>query len=150
MDDPSLVDSIKNLDAEIEQSFSEQQKQQRQSLFERLENYKYDEILIYKSSKLKQEETTANYTSSEYIGVSPSGYAWQIGVMLESKMVNLCQVADPETGSQIYDSTLIQNKGFKVKVNKNYSKAHLLAILLEKSFVNIVNDFKLAHKGMKL
>ena len=57
--------------------------------------------------------------------------------MIDSEKIYLCTTDDPYQAALLYDIVIIQAKGLSSKINFNYSKEELLAILFEKSIVQI-------------
>lgn len=57
--------------------------------------------------------------------------------MIDSEKIYLCTTDDPRQAAQLYDYVIIQAKGLGSKINFNYSKAELLAVLFEKSIVQV-------------
>lgn len=78
----------------------------------------------------KRKEKTMVSRGSLYRGVSANCRGWQIILMVETRKVYLCCCSDQETAARIYDLVIIQTKGMG-KVNFNYTKAELFAILFE-------------------
>lgn len=54
-------------------------------------------------------------------------------LMIDQEKIYLCSIEDPYRAAQLYDITVIQAKGFSSKLNFNYSKIKLLAMLMLKS-----------------
>jgi len=60
--------------------------------------------------------------------------------MIETQKVYLCNTEDPVIAARLYDIAVIQTRGLKAKVNFDYNKAQLLAILLQESLLKIKDD----------
>ena len=57
--------------------------------------------------------------------------------MIDSEKIYLCTTDDPYQAALLYDIVIIQAKGLSSKINFDYSKTELLAILFEKSIVQV-------------
>ena len=60
--------------------------------------------------------------------------------MIDTEKIYLCTTNDPDQAAQLYDVTIIQAKGLSSKINFKYSKDELLAILFEKSIVQVKKE----------
>ena len=60
--------------------------------------------------------------------------------MIETQKVYLCNTEDPVIAARLYDIAVIQTRGLKAKVNFDYNKAQILAILLQESLLKIKDD----------
>lgn len=60
--------------------------------------------------------------------------------MIETQKVYLCNTEDPNIAARLYDIAVIQTRGLKAKVNFDYTKAQILAILLQESLLKIKDD----------
>ena len=60
--------------------------------------------------------------------------------MIETQKVYLCNTEDPVIAARLYDIAVIQTRGLKAKVNFDYTKAQILAILLQESLLKIKDD----------
>lgn len=66
--------------------------------------------------------------------------------MIDSEKIYLCTSDDPYQAALLYDIVIIQAKGLNSKINFNYTKEELLAILFEKSIVQIKKQKVLRDK----
>lgn len=57
--------------------------------------------------------------------------------MIESEQIYLGNFTDEEYAAKIYDIVTIQNKCLEESLNFSYTKAEILAILFEKSLVQL-------------
>ena len=60
--------------------------------------------------------------------------------MIDQEKVYLCSMPKEKLAASLYDVSLVQAKCLKARVNFDYSKAHILAILFEKSIVGIKKE----------
>lgn len=94
-----------------------------------------NDVVLFKFKKIPGVSKFAKSRGSIYRGVSVNCRQWQSILMVESQKVYLCSTHDIHTAARLYDLAAIQTKGF-TKVNFDYTKAHLIAILFENSIIN--------------
>jgi len=58
-------------------------------------------------------------------------------MMIDQEKIYLGTLEDPEKAAFLYDMAIIQAKGLDSKVNYNYNKLQVLAMLFEPSIVEI-------------
>ena len=51
--------------------------------------------------------------------------------------IYLCQLKDEKMAAKLYDYVMIQNRGLNSRLNFSYTKAELLAILINRSVLEI-------------
>ena len=88
----------------------------------------------------KQKTHFARDRGSKYRGVTQNGGKWQVLFTIDQEYIYLCCSSKERYAASLYDISMIQAKGMKAITNFNYSKAHLLAILYEKSIVAMRKD----------
>lgn len=74
---------------------------------------------------------------SKYRGVTLNGDKWQVLFTILEEYIYLCSTPNEKQAATLYDISMIQNRGLKALVSMEYSKAHLLGILFEKSLVHM-------------
>ena len=91
----------------------------------------------YDKKHHKVDESDIAFRGSEYRGVSKNGKSWQVFIIADKQILHVGKLRDPLLGAFIYDIATIQTKGLKSRINFNYTKSELLAILNIGSFMNI-------------
>jgi hypothetical protein len=61
--------------------------------------------------------------------------------MIENEKLYMGSAMKIENAAMLYDITLVQAKGLRARTNFRYTRAHVLAILLNPSVVKIRKDF---------
>ena len=70
--------------------------------------------------------------------MSQNGKAWQVTLMVDNQKTYLGIFDDAHLAACIYDIAIIQSKGLaSTKVNFEYNKTEILAMLFERSIINI-------------
>ena len=92
-----------------------------------------DKKLLISAQKINHGKFHNKYRGSLYRGVSRNGKSWQILIMIDSEKIYLCTTDNPHQAAILYDYVIIQAKGLGSKINFEYTKLDLLAILFEKS-----------------
>ena len=64
--------------------------------------------------------------------------------MIDGEKIYLCCTESPAKAAVLYDQVIIQAKGLGSKLNFNYTKAELLAVLFQRSIVQVK---KLRHEA---
>ena len=60
--------------------------------------------------------------------------------MIDSKLIYLCTADSSHQAAQLYNAMIIQAKGLGTRLNFSYIKSELLAILFQKSIVQMKID----------
>ena len=98
---------------------------------------KMEETVIYHTNKVHHNKFHSEFRGSRYRGVSINGKCWQVLIMIDQRKIYLCSTHDVDRAARLYDLAIIQSKGLGSKINFDYNKAQLLAILFEPSIVEM-------------
>lgn len=96
-----------------------------------------DSIVLKGSPKVNHGKSSEQYRGSIFRGVSRNGRSWQVLIMIETEKIYLCTTENPHLAALLYDIVIIQCKGKQAKVNFNYTKKELLAILFTESLIEV-------------
>ena len=99
-----------------------------------------DELAVLSARKVNHGKFSDRYRGSLYRGVSKNGKAWQILIMIDNEKIYLCIMDNPRQAAVLYDYVIVQAKGLAAKLNSNYSRAELLAVLFQRSIVQIKKE----------
>lgn len=106
-----------------------------------------ENMVLMSARKVNHGKFSDRYRGSLYRGVSRNGRTWQVLIMIDNEKIYLCSIENPHQAALLYDYVIIQAKGLSSKINFCYTKAQLLAILFQKSLVQVKKQRKQIEKS---
>ena len=103
-----------------------------------------DKIVIKGKKRYITRTLFQNQISSgeQYLGVFNNICHVQVMARVDNRNLYFGQCEDPQLAAFMYDIIKIQSEGMSAKVNFEYNRLQLLAILFEQSLVQIRDEFQ--------
>ena len=106
-------------------------------------------VYVEPSEKFRHKDPHPAFRGTDYRGVSSNGSKWQVMQMIEGQKIYLITTKDVVKAAELYDLAHLQARGKTAKINFECSKAYMLALLFERSVVQVSREVTAPRVGAR-